>query len=220
MKKLIYVSIFALLLSVASEAFAQTAAAPQKVMTEMVVISPQAGTMTMVSYMSGKDFRMETYKGQGDKKNLQSLMIAKDGFMYMLNPAQKSGMKMSMNSPMAGQKDSGKPQETSWEKITEEFKAKGYVVTNRGKEKWEGREYEVWRVSMSNQGYTDYYIDNTKMAKRFVSYDAKGQMISDSRIVKIETGKPLPDGALDIPADYKIMDMSQMKIPGMGGGKP
>ena len=130
MKKIVYALVLGMVLGFASAAFAQAAAPAQNVMTEMVMISAQTqiGTMTMVNYVSGKNFRMENYKGQGDKKILLSVMIAKDGFMYMLNPAQKSGMKMAMNAPMSGQKDSGKPQETSWAKVMEEQKAKGSAL--------------------------------------------------------------------------------------------
>jgi len=214
MKKIFYVLVLGMVLGLASPVFAQN------VMTEMVVISAQAqiGTMTMVNYVSGKNFRMENYKGQGDQKTLQSVMIAKDGFMWMLTPAQKSGMKMALNSPMSGQKDSGKPQETSWAKVMEEQKAKGLTVTNRGKEKWEGQEYEVWRVVQKDGTYVDYYLEKNQMVKRFVFYNAKGQMQQDMRVIKYEALKALPAGALDIPSDYKIMDMSQMKMPGMGGG--
>jgi hypothetical protein len=218
MKKVVYVLVLGMVLGIATAVFAQAAKPGQNVMMEMVMISPKIGDMTMISNMgANQEFRTETYKGQGSSKTLQSIMIAKGGFIYMLNPPQKSGMKMAMNT----QKDSSKPPETSWDKVMEDKKAKGSTVTHRGKETWEGQEYDVWRVTEKNGTYLDYYLDKNQMAKRFVMYDSKGQMESDSRIIKYEVLKSLPAGILDIPADYKIMDMSQMKIPGMGGsGKP
>ena len=95
---------------------------------------------------------------------------------------------------------------------------KGMKVENRGKEKWEGAEYEVWRITDPKTGiYTDYYKDSNNMVKRMVNYGKNGKMVSDSRFIKTEMGKPLPVGIFDIPADYKITDMSQMKIPNMPG---
>jgi len=218
MKKIVYVLVLGMVLGLASPVFAQAAKPGQNVRTETVIISPETGTMTIINYVSGKDYRMENYKGQGNKKTLQSLMIAKGGFMYMLDPAQKSGMKTSMNSPMSGQKDSGKPQETSWAKVMEEKKSMGLDVVKREHEKWEGREYEVWRETKESKAYVDYYLDKDQMVKRVVSYDSKGQLQQDLRIIKYEVLKALPAGALDVPKGYKITDMGQMKTPGAGGG--
>lgn len=215
MKKVVLTLVLAMALGFTSAAFAQAAKPGQNLMMEMVTINPKTGDMTMVSNTSAnQEFRTDIYQGTGDKKILQSIMIAKGGFIYMLNPQQKTGMKMAM----AAQKDSGKPPETSWDKVTEEQKAKGATMIYRGKEKWEGQEYDVWRSTDKNGNYMDYYLDKNKFPKRMIAYNAKGQVQQEMRIIKYEVLKTAP--ALDVPTDYKIMDMSQMKIPGMGGGKP
>jgi len=219
MKKIVYVLALGMVLGFASAVFAQAAKPGQNVMTETVIISPETGTMTMtmINYRSGNDYRMENYKGQGSKKTLQSLTIASGGFIYVLDPVQKSGMKAALNNPMSGQKDPGKPQETSWAKVMEEKKAKGLDVVRREKEKWGGREYEVWRETKESKAYVDYYLDKNQMVKRVVSYDSKGQLQQDLRIIKYEVLKALPAGALDVPKGYKIEDMSH-KNPGAAGG--
>lgn len=178
--------------------------------SEIVSIIGDSGkTTTMISYISGNDFRSEVFEGQGKDKKLLSTTINKGGFMYILNPAQKTAMKMAMNGPMAAaHKSEGKPQETSWAKVMEEQKKLGYKIENRGREKWEGAEYEVWRVTNTkDNNYVDYYLDKTQTVKRFVGYNAKGKMQADTRIIKSETCKPIPKDALEVPADYQVQEM-------------
>ena len=79
--------------------------------SEMVMITDR-GTSTMISYINGKDYRMEMYQGKGKDKKLTSIHIMKEGSMWMLMPENKTGMKMSANSPMGGGKEGAKPKES------------------------------------------------------------------------------------------------------------
>jgi len=193
-------------------------------MSELVSISGDSGKVaTIISYISGADFRSEVYEGQGKDKKLLSTTITKAGFMYMLNPAQKTALKMPLNSPMApAHKSEGKPQETSWAKVMEEQKKLGCKVEDRGKQKWEGAEYELWRVTNTkDKNYVDYYLDKSQTVKRFVGYDAKGKMQADTRIIKSETCKPIPKDALELPADYQIQEMPSIPaMPNFKGHTP
>lgn len=215
MKKWGMVLIGVLVLGAASSSMAATGDCAKNGKTssyEMVMkmVSPKEQIMTMIGAFKDSDGRTETYNGQGSDKELVNIMIMKGQEMYLLNPKQKTGMKMSMNSPMAkGQKS--EKQEGDWKTAMAEMKAKGYTVEDRGKEKWQGEEYEVWRVTEPNaKGYTDDYVDKNGMAKRFVTYDKSGKMLTDSWFVRFNACIALPAGTLDVPSDYKISEMPQL----------
>ena len=176
----------------------------------MKMMSPKEQVMTMIGNYKDAEGRTETYSGQGGDKQLMSIMIMKGQDMYMLNPQQKTAMKMNANGAMAkGQKTEKK--EGNWKTAMDDLKAKGYTIEDRGKEKWQGEEYSVSRVTEpKGKSYTDYYVDKKGMTKRFVSYDKNGKMLSDSWFVRFDQCMALPAGILDVPSDYKIMDMPQL----------
>jgi len=212
MKKICYLLVFLAALAAANSGKAIIGDSGRTAVTEMVMITPSAGTMTIMSWFSGDNFRTETYKGEGKNKQLMSINITKGGFMYMLNPQQKTAMKMSMNSPMA---KSSKQENNarSWEDVMSDMKKRGYTVENRGKQKWEGTDYTVWRVTdTKNKNYTEYYVDGKGMTKRFVTYDSKGKMISDTRIIKAEQGVAIPASTFEVPAGYQIQEMPNMPM--------
>jgi len=205
---------------------AQSVKAEQNVMMELEIINPNEkppmNKMTQITYLSGGNWRSEQWMGEGKNKQLMVVNILKGGYLYMLHPEQKMAMKMKQDSQMAkaqqggGKGEGNKPRETAWAKVSEELKAEGYTVSNRGKEQWKGVEYEVWRaVHNKDKTYVDYYLDNKqKMVGRWVYYDAKGKLQQEIGIIKYEVGKPLSQDLFAIPSDYQIHDMSNMQMPG------
>ncbi len=191
------------------------AASPQTSMSEVEMLIPKQKPMTQLFYSDGTNMRMEMSEGTGAGKVLKTTSIFKGDIMYMLDPVNKTAMKMIVK-PAQGQKKEESPKCDKWEDCIKAGNP-NTTVTNRGKEKWEGQEYTVYRVTDNKtKDYLDYYVDAKGMVKRWVSYDAKGNLLADTRMLKFEVGKPLPAGIFDIPAGYQVIDMS--KMPGMGGG--
>lgn len=212
MKKIAYLLVFLAALTVAASVRAIIGDSGKTAITEMLVISPRAGTMTMISWFSGDNSRTDTYKGEGKGKQLISINIVKGGFVYMLMPQQKTAMKMALSSPM-GQGGKQENNARSWEDVMNDMKQRGFTVENRGKQTWEGAQYTVWRViDPKSKNYTDYYVDGKGMTKRVVFYDGKGTMISDGRLIKSEQGVAIPVSTFDIPAGYKIQEMPNMPV--------
>ncbi len=209
MKKLMLGLVLAMAL-VAPLAFA---AAPTTSMSEVEMYIPKMKPMTNDFYSDGTQSRMEMYNGTGSGKTLTMITINKGDYVYMLTPASKTAMKMSAKAGQGqGPKKEEPPKCDKWEDCMKQNKE--VTVTNRGKETWNGQEYTVYRsTDNKTKDYVDYYVDSKGMVKRYLSYNAKGELVAESRIIKMETGKPLPAGSFDIPSDYKIMDMSNM--PGM-----
>lgn len=211
---------FALILGMLTSFGACTKSADTKTaqiyMTEMVVTTSDVGPVTIVSYVSGKDARMETYRGEGNEKTLALFTILKDGFAYQFSPDQKSGIKRPLNSPGNQQTASDTLPQAAWSHVKKDAKSKGLGVSKQGSQFWEGREYEVGRVTNLNKAHVDYYLDKNGIVKRFVYYDPAGRQQQEMKVVKYEVLDVLPAGTLDVPSDYKIIDMSQMKAPGIG----
>jgi len=209
MKKLMSGLVLVLALA-ATVAFSATT--PTNSFSEVEMLIPNQKPMTQDFYTDGTNMRMEMYQGTGAGKVLSMINIYKGDYMYMINPAQKTAMKMNVKSMMQGQKKDEAPKCDKWIDCVKQIP--NATVTERGKENWEGQEYTVYRVTDNKtKSYVDYYVDSKGMVKRWLSYDDKGKLLADTRLVKFEAGKALPAGIFDIPAGYQIMDMSQM--PGM-----
>ena len=165
---------------------------------------------TVIMHVKGNDLRSESYTGMGKSKKLAGITIVKGDTYYILQPEQKVAMKMSLKSPMA-QGQEPEPRETNWNKVTEQIKTGGLITKERGKETWNGQEYTVWRATEPKmKSYTDYYVEKSGMIKRFVTYDGKNKLLSDSWFEQNDTCVAMPAGIFDVPAGYKIQEMPDM----------
>ncbi len=186
-------------------------------MTEVEIVPEGGAASTMISYMDGKNSRMEMYQGAGADKKLIMVHLMKDNEMYMLDPANKKGTKMAGGMMhMGGPAESQTGKYETWKEWMDAEGAKaGTNVENKGAENWNGEDYTVYRVTTADRSYLDYYVDKNEMIKRWVVYDGAGKKVQELRMLKFEKNAAMPAGALDIPSDYQIQDMKMPGMPGM-----
>lgn len=201
MKKIICALLLGLIIGLG----VQAGNAPTTIKSEMEVLVPNQKPMTHIFYLEGTNTRTEMYEGTGANKTLMTIMIVKGDYMYMLYPANKTAMKTDLKAVPMRKKEEA-PKCEKWEECLKQ--SQNEVITSRGKEQWEGKEYTVYRATNNQtKAYIDYYVDSNGMLKRWISYDVHGKLQADNRLIKFEKGKALPQGIFEIPAGYQVMDM-------------
>jgi len=177
-------------------------------MFEMAVVKAEGKAATVVTYVDGRNRRMDQYEGVGKDRKLQAITISTPEGLWVLTAESKTGMKMPPDEN-ASQQSEAPPAMAKWTDLANTVgKTPEAKMMERGTESWEGATYKVYRITPSlNKNYIEYYIDSNDQVKRVVSYDETGKMAEDARM-ELKLGS-LPPDAFTVPAGYQITEMGK-----------
>jgi hypothetical protein len=165
---------------------------------------------TAITYVDGRNRRMDQYEGVGKDKKLKIITISTPEASWVLTVENKTGTKMPAEETAEEQPQSA-PTLPKWSEVVENVsKDPGISTSKKGMEKWEGADYTVYHLSHpARKAEVDYYVDSKDEIKRIVSYDSNGRIMEDVRM-DLKFG-PLPADTFKPPSDYQIKEMGTMK---------
>ena len=206
---------------------AEAKAQETRYMESVEIIYPSADDPTIVSkiiYISGDNYRIEKYDGEGKGRKLDNTRIIKGGYEYMYFPDNGEGKVYSkIPASYAKEKDMYKSAggdcigmkwsdalATEWRNTA----SRKVSITKQPNEKWTGIDCEVHKVTdnLDPERYHLYYIDSKKIVRRWLRYyllmsesNDKKVLESEWNLFKYEVGKTFPKDTFEIPEGYKEM---------------
>jgi outer membrane lipoprotein-sorting protein len=186
--------------------------------------SPDEGKMRMEVKAQGKDkMNIKMLEWENGAWKDKVFMITDGTYTYMLDSANKSGMKMPQDKETA---ENAVPEDMlivpEWSNYKDEVLKGTGAIEKAGEEEIGGvktTKYKVKGLEGSDYGFV--YVDDKDVMRKIEAFGPDNKLVMSMTFVKVELNVKFADSDFAPPPDYNIMDMSNMMkdIPS-GGGMP
>jgi len=184
--------------------------------------SAEEGKMRMELKAEGKDkmmIKMSAWENNAWKE--QAYLINDGKFSYMLDSANKSGMKMPQDKENA---ENAVPEDMmfvpEWKDYKEEY-LKDAGIEKVGEEEVGAIKTTKYKVKgLEGADYGFVYVDDKDIMRKLEAFDPAGKLTISISFIKVELNPKFSASDFAPPPDYNIMDMSNMMNPNNPGAPP
>ena len=160
----------------------------------------------------GRDrLNMKMFSWEGGAWKEKLFMIQDGSYVYLMNEETKTATKFPADTEMK----STVPEEMifipEWNKFKKEELGDNAFVKKVGTEEVNGVKTTKYEVSLSGEKNTAYiYVDEDDLMRRQEVFDPAGKLLMKIDFIKVEINPEISNKDFTPPADYKVMDMSEM----------